>query len=435
MIRIPSTLLTLGFFLAAAYSAWLGAAMFSWWLPGWARMLRVLLSAVVLICAFAPGPGSVVVPSMLLLASAVVPMQLALVLADGTIRCDDVAQVRAQPGVSIFLPSTLDELTCAPGDVIRVSRYPRHVWEAPDGSHFVVSTQDSGHHPQGRLVSSRLTGAVCELWSDTRRAPRCLGDGRASAIAELPGNRLAFGEWTGHDHDGKVVVVAVDAFTKPIAERSFLKPSSEVIYDDRSHTLLVGFDQGGGIEFLDPSNLQTVRPPVALPIVGGSEFYDGTRGEGVVCGISLQPGDGPRFLAVAFTGVPFEIRPIGPAAERPWVFFAVGWGCAWDRASNIVYSVSGTLGEAAAISYVDGHFLPGEAYVGPGYREAAFDPVRHHLYLATWGSGDVVALDVSTWQIVGHWSVGRWVRQVKLTRDGHALLATSNLGVVRVALD
>jgi len=47
----------------------------------------------------------------------------------------------------------------------------------------------------------------------------------------------------------------------------------------------------------------------------------------------------------------------------------------------------------------------------------------------------VLAFDERSERIVDRWFVGRFSRWVMLTRDGNALLATGNLGIVRTPLD
>jgi hypothetical protein len=47
----------------------------------------------------------------------------------------------------------------------------------------------------------------------------------------------------------------------------------------------------------------------------------------------------------------------------------------------------------------------------------------------------VVAFDERSERVVHRWFVGRFPRWVQPTHDGQALLATSNLGIVRISPD
>jgi hypothetical protein len=64
----------------------------------------------------------------------------------------------------------------------------------------------------------------------------------------------------------------------------------------------------------------------------------------------------------------------------------------------------------------------------------AFDAARRRLYVANFLRGDVVSFDVDSGRRVQEWFVGRFSRWVALSRDRNSLFATSNLGVVRIAL-
>jgi hypothetical protein len=68
-------------------------------------------------------------------------------------------------------------------------------------------------------------------------------------------------------------------------------------------------------------------------------------------------------------------------------------------------------------------------------RSVAYDRARRRVYFTDFLRGNVVALDEPSGGIVGRWFVGRFSRWVQLTHDGRALLATSNLGIIRISLD
>ena len=73
--------------------------------------------------------------------------------------------------------------------------------------------------------------------------------------------------------------------------------------------------------------------------------------------------------------------------------------------------------------------------LGVGVRVLTYDPKRRLLYVGNFSSGEVVSVDVDSGIARQRWFVGRFPRDVQLTRNGDALLVTTNIGLVRVALD
>ncbi|MEO8601510.1 MAG: hypothetical protein ABI629_02930 [bacterium] len=74
------------------------------------------------------------------------------------------------------------------------------------------------------------------------------------------------------------------------------------------------------------------------------------------------------------------------------------------------------------------------AFVGFGLRSVAYDAPRHRIYAGFFLGGDVIAIDVDSGAVVDRWFAGRMVRQVSMSRDRNSLLASSNLGIVRIPL-
>ena len=73
-------------------------------------------------------------------------------------------------------------------------------------------------------------------------------------------------------------------------------------------------------------------------------------------------------------------------------------------------------------------------FVGFGARAVALDEPRGRVYVGNFFRGDVQALDLSTGREMARWFLGRYLRDLRLTRDGRFLLVTSTLGIVRVRL-
>jgi DNA-binding beta-propeller fold protein YncE len=113
---------------------------------------------------------------------------------------------------------------------------------------------------------------------------------------------------------------------------------------------------------------------------------------------------------------------------------SITWGCDWDPATRKVYTTIPNLGLLDRIDYDTGQ-VEKRWIIGPGMRSVAYDQVRHRVYFTDFLRGYVLAFDEQSERIVDRWFVGRFSRWVRLTRDGHALLATGNLGIVLILLD
>jgi DNA-binding beta-propeller fold protein YncE len=109
------------------------------------------------------------------------------------------------------------------------------------------------------------------------------------------------------------------------------------------------------------------------------------------------------------------------------------WGCAYDPDARRAHAAVANLGLLLTIDYDRGTLLSAD-FVEVGLRPMTVDAVRRRLYVANFIRGDLHALDLDTGEQVRTWFVGRFVRGVRLSRDGRALWVTSNLGVVRVWL-
>src|SRR5262249_28327033 len=95
---------------------------------------------------------------------------------ENTLRCDDLTRVKTQKGVSILIPTAGE---CRDDDLV-IGRYPRRVWEAPDGGRFVVTTSNPQFSHSGAPRPSQFTGSICDIGASVR----CFGEGTAQAIRE-----------------------------------------------------------------------------------------------------------------------------------------------------------------------------------------------------------------------------------------------------------
>jgi hypothetical protein len=341
---------------------------------------------------------------------------------EGTLRCDDLRRITAQPGVSIALP-TLDRCD---GEQFIIGRYPRRVWEAP--GRLVVTTQfyKDFRHP-GISRPSSLTGSICEVKPE---GTRCFGEGTAQEIVEA-GDRLYIAAYQQHHPDGRGILYAVDKADpmKVLASRRFRGDTGEFYVDPKADVGGVVFDQVTDLIPVRASDL-TPGPPIPVRLDPGDTRYDMSRGEGIFCFAAgpLFPDQGTAFASVAFQGAPFRHRLLAPGGSS-WV--SLSWGCDWDPAGRRAFVASANLGWLGVIDYDGGQYLR-RWFVGLGVRAVTWDPARRRVYLGDFLRGEVFAVDPDTGRETGRWFAGRFVRQIVLSKD--SLLVTSNAGVVRIAL-
>jgi hypothetical protein len=200
---------------------------------------------------------------------------------------------------------------------------------------------------------------------------------------------------------------------------------AEGFYEPRNSTLYMFSDEMNGIHRVRlPSFERLPTLNVDLPTPGELR-YDRQRGEGVACGDRI--GD-------AIRGDPFSVRPFGDADASILDRLSVSWGCDWDPIERKVYSTVPNLGLLDRIDYDTGR-VEKRWFVGLGMRSVAYDRARRRVYFANFLRGEVLAFDEQSERVINRWFVGRFSRWVRLTHDGRALLATGNLGVVRIPLD
>src|SRR5262249_26068315 len=129
-------------------------------------------------------------------------------------------------------------------------------------------------------------------------------------------------------------------------------------------------------------------------------------------------------------------------ARRDIVSTAVRWplmaglpfGCEFDPRDRKVYASYINLGIVVKFDYDSGQverIFP----LGVGVRVLTYDASRKWPYVTNAPTREVTALNVASGTVEGRWFAGRFARHLRLTRDNRGLLVTSNLGLVRIALD
>ena len=385
---IVVTLLTLLCFLQIGY---LGIMIFGWAARWWMRLLMVAAGLGTLATAV-PARPVVRVPLVLLLGLFAIMYRLSGP-DDLSIRCDDYLRAKAQPGVEVLIPTTLAELQCRPGEQLAVTRYPRTLWEAPEGDRFVITSQNDSQvgwfAGRGRKVESRLAGSFCEVFVDPSRPVNCLGEHIADGIVPIdPHGRLVVGQWNRHGRSGsKVWAVTQRTPMRLLAERAYESTTAGGFYDRASGLLGIGFDSGIGIDYLDPVTLAPAAPPVRTRVQGFNARFDSEHGEGILCAAPgpFEPIDGQGYLSIAFHGVPFSRHLLGSTRQYPWARLVAAAGCDWDPDTRVVWLSIFSLGPVIPLHYDTGRVLGGPiAWTVPGVRVVLLDKARQRLYLATW---------------------------------------------------
>lgn len=436
-----ATLVALAFALAVV--AYLALRIFGWALPFWGKTAYACGFVAALVTAL-PRVARFRVPLVLPLgAAALAPPAAAR--ADMSIACDDYLAFTRQPGVRVLFATTGAEASCAAGEDLGVARYPRRVWEAREPARYVVTSQadsqlgdDVG---RGRPVASRFTGSFCEVTPDSGAEPRCFGSGKADGIIEAaPLDRLIIGQWDNANPAarGMIYETTRSAPLEVVLRREFKLASGGGYYVPQEDLLAVGFDEGIGLDFLRGRDLSPVGEPYRGNVHGGQIVYDEARREGVLCGgiTTTGPVNGQAFLSIAFRGYPYEPRAIGPASRYPWVLAAAVFACDWDPEARTVWIGIANLPLVVPFDVDTGRMKDLPTLVTPvGVRVLTYDRPRNRVYTATWASGEMRAFDAASGRVLRDWKVGRWVRDLRISRDGTHALVTSNLGLLRVDLD
>lgn len=411
--------------LLALYALWIYLAvafgtLLAWTVPLWLLVFIMLAALVALLTALRPRDRWHVPVALPL------GLWIAVVLSgwsreETLVRCDDFLALRAPVQLVAKNPQLK---SCQPGEVRESGRFPRTIWQAPDGERIIFTTQ-------GPKAESAITGSVCEATLDGDSLPRCVGppSGKSQGIIDLPQlERLLVMQWGIETPSGSRGAVIFELPRNDgieiLAEHWFDEMLGDGFYEPRNSTLYMFSDRMNGIHRARLPSFERL-PTIPSDITPGELVYDRELGEGVACG---------HGTGTAIAGAPYKERYLAEGSTSVIEKISLSWGCDWDREARKVYSTIPNLGLLDRIDYDTGR-VEKRWFVGLGKRSVAYDKERRRVYFTDFLRGSVSALDETTGRIVGHWFVGRFSRWVQLTRDGRALLATGNLGVVRIPLD
>jgi hypothetical protein len=424
-------------YLALAFGTMLG-----WAVPTYQHVLAALLVGLS-VYSTRPGHSGPGWPLSVALGFVILASVTAWRGQDGIVRCDDYARAVGQLGVDVAVPTSRDLPSCREGTAVYVRRYPRALWESPDGGRFVFTTtsalnQDSAAYADGaRVVETELDHTICETRTDSRTRPTCLGDGTAQTILESESlDRLFIPAW-GRLSDGiRGMLYELPRTGELRVERqlSFPDATTEGFYDPGSDSIFLITDAGHRLLQVRASTL-TLTTALDGRLQGGDTRYDPVAGEGMHChgGGPTTTIDGEAFIGVAVTGSPFSFRALGGSTTNPTAWVSMSWGCDFDPRTRRAWSTVPALGQLVELDYDTGE-IRRRLWVGMGGRAVTFDRERGRLYVAGFHTGQVITVDIDAFEEVGRHFVGRFARRLVISRDGDSLFATSNLGIVRIAL-
>jgi hypothetical protein len=419
-VGILCCLAVLGAYVLWSYLALSFGVLLAWTMPLW-MVAAIAVCAIASVVTIARPRRGFFVPLALPLGLWIAALLSGWLREEALTRCDDYLALRAP--ARLVVPSHPDLATCRPGELRPSGRFPRTTWEAPAGDRVIFTTQ-------GQMRPGGIDGAVCEARLDGQSPPRCVGPphNKSQGLMEWPEEkRLLVLQWGIRIPSGALGGVVYELPQEPgieiLGQHFFDEMIGEGFFEPSNSTLYMFSDRMNGVHraLLPSFALQPVIPSDLLP---GELRYDQTRGEGVACG---------NAIGVAIRGNPFSARDFVDANPSPVDRFSTSWGCDWDPAAGKVYSAVPNLGLLDRIDYATGR-VEKRWFVGLGRRSVAYDPERRRVYFTDFLRGEVLAFDEDSERIVARWFVGRWSRWVRLTRDRRALLATSNLGIVRIAL-
>ncbi len=402
-------------YLAIAFGALLG-----WTVPLWLWAVVALVALAAAATAFRPR-RRLHVPLVLPLGIWIAGALSGWLREENLLRCDDFLALR--PPVQLVVPNP-HVASCRPGEVRPSGRFPRTTWEDPDGTRVVFTTQ-------GQATADGLSGSVCEARLEGGAPPHCVGApiNKSQGLIDLPEQgRLLVMQWgisIPGGHSGAVVMeLPRTEGISILAEHWFDEMIGDGFYEPRNSTLYMFSDRMNGIHRVRLPGFEP-EPVIPSTVTPGELRYDRGAGEGVTCG---------QGLGVAVRGAPYSEHHFAEANPSPLDRFSMSWGCDWDPTARRVYSTVPNLGLLDRIDYDTGR-VEKRWFVGLGMRSVAYDRARRRVYFTDFLRGDVLAFDERSERVVDRWFVGRFSRWVRLTRDGRALLATGNLGIVRIPLD
>jgi hypothetical protein len=412
--------------LVGCYTLWLYLAvtygiLLAWTVPPWTIVPLALATAAWLVSAVRRRTR-MYVPMVLPLGIWIATVLSGWLREEPLLRCDDFFALQAPVQLVVESPSLA---TCKPGEVRPSGRFPRTIWQAPEGNRVVFTTQ-------GVAVPDGLDGSVCEAHLGDRAKPHCVGPpvSKVQGLVDVPDHdRLIAIQWGLKSPTGTGAAVVLELPRSEgltvLAEHWYDEMVAEGFYEPRASTLFMFSDHMEGIY---RTVLPSFAPAPMLPIIlftPGELHYDPQTGEGIACG---------DRAGAAIRGEPFTLRRFVDRHSALPEQVSMTWGCDWDQKTRKAYVAIPNLGLLDRIDYDSGR-VEKRWFVGFGMRSVAYDPARKRVYFTNFLRGDVVAFDEAAERIVDRWFVGRYSRWVRLTRDGRALLATSNLGILRIPLD
>lgn len=411
----------------AMYALWLYLGIVFGFLLGWTvpltfRLLIITVAAVTLWTWLRP-VGRLRVPIVLPLGVWIAVVLSGWVREEWLLRCDDALSLAAP--VQLLVAGNARIKDCRPGEVIAVGRYPRTTWEDHERGRLVFTTQ-------GAPTPDGLPGSFCEVSSAGGGDIHCVGpaEGKSQGIAKLPNEptilAMQYGVRTPGGKLGAVTFeIDISGPLKIVREHWFDELTGEGFYEPSNATLYMFSDELNGVHRVQLPSFER-KPTIPIEwFTPGELRYDEARGEGIACA---------RNLGVAIRGNPFTARDLTAGSHDIITRLSMTWGCDWDEAKRQVYTAIPNLGLLTKIDYDTGE-VKKRWFVGPGLRSVAYDPARQMVYLSDFLRGYVVAFDERAERVTARWFIGRFARWVRLTHDGRALLATSNLGIVRIPLD
>ncbi len=403
-------------YLAAAFGVLLG-----WTVPFWGVVSLAVLTAVSLLTTVRRD-NRLRLPLILPVGIWIAAVLSGWVREEHLVRCDDYLALPPSVDVAVENPRLA---ACRPGEIRQSGRYPRTLWQSPDPGRIRFTTQ-------GRDAAGGFPGAVCEAFLDRPGRPvACVGQpsGKSQALIEVPalGRMLAF-HWGLETPSGtmgaSIYELPLDEGIGVLEQHWFDEMLGEGFYEPRNSTLYLYSDRMNGVHRLRLPDFEPM-PTIPSNVAPGEISYDRSSGEGVACA---------QQIGIAIGGAPFSERSLlGPEASIP-ERLSLTWGCDWDENTRKVYTAVPNLGMIVRFDYDTGR-VEKRWFVGLGVRSLDYDRSRRRIYYTDFLRGYVGALDEASETVVGRWFVGRFSRWVEPSRDGRSLLATSSLGVLRIALD
>ncbi len=357
--------------------------------------------------------------------------------SEAWVDCDDYLAATAQPGVRVLVPTNAEVPRCREGERVEIQRYPRHFWEDPDGTRFVVTTQLRNRAYSDReAVPGRFPGAICSVDPRAEGPAPCVGFGIGQAIEEAPNlGRLFIGSWAQSDEvKGALWAIPMSGPIEVLGHVGVDDAVGEIFYDAADDMLGAVHDSGHFLYQFRGADMSLLGV-TAAPVAPGETEYDLEHREGIYCFAAgpLRTLEGGAYAAVAFSMAPYRHRPLASSNDYPWMWGAFVWGCDFDPVGRRAYIAVANLGLLLTVDYDTGAILHTQR-TGFGLRSLDYDPRSGMLYAVHFLDGTLLEIDPQAGELRRSWFVGRYSRYVRVSRDGTRVFASSTLGLIEVAL-